>query len=119
MSLEFAAQLANFAADELVSTRKELRCVNSRYEKLYNDHENLKYDHENLQQEHDKLKYDHENLQQAMLEMEKKMSALLATHKEQSAEQILREFEEEWSKPARDYDKIQMLNEKYDAICRV
>ncbi len=119
MSLEFAAQLANFAADELVSTRKELRCINSRYEKLYNDHENLKYDHENLKEAHENLKEAHENLQQEMLEMEKKMSALLATHKEQSGEQILREFEHEWSKETRDYDKIQMLNKKYDAICRL
>ncbi len=119
MSLEFAAQLANFAADELVSTRKELRCVNSRYEKLYNDHENLKYDHENLQQEHDKLKYDHENLKEAMIEMEKKMSALLSSQQEQSPEHILHEIEDEWSKETPDHDKIKMLNDKYDAVCRM
>lgn len=112
MSLEFAAQLANFAADELVSTRKELREVNTRYEKLYNDHENLKYDHENLQQAH-------ENLKEAMIEMEKKMSALLSSQQEQSPEHILHEIEDEWSKETPDHDKIKMLNDKYDAVCRM
>jgi chromosome segregation ATPase len=61
-SFHFAAQLANFAADEVVSTRNELHYVNIRYEKLYNEHENLKYEHENLNEAHENLKYDHENL---------------------------------------------------------
>ena len=78
MSLDFAAQLANFAADELVSTRKELREVNDRHEKLYNDYENLKYDHENLKA--------------AMLEMEKKMQQILAAQDKQ-----LREANARWA----------------------
>jgi predicted nucleic acid-binding Zn-ribbon protein len=112
MSLEFAAHIANFAADELVSTRKELSCVNLRYEKIYNEHENLKYDHENLKE--------------AMLEMEKKMhtleqelSRLQEAEQQWSTEYILRESEDEWSKPTPDTDKIKMLDAKYEAARQI
>lgn len=35
-----------------------------------------------------------------------------------SAEQILREIEDECSKETPDHDKIRMLTAKYDAVCR-
>ena len=35
-----------------------------------------------------------------------------------SAEQILREIEDECSKETPDHDKIRMLTAKYDAFCR-
>ena len=65
MSIEFAAHLANFAADELVATREELREVSESHEKLYNDYENLK---------------------EAMIEMEKKMRELEQTVARQDEE---------------------------------
>lgn len=112
MSIEFAAKLANFAADELVSTRNELSCVNRRYEKLYNDHENLKYYHENLKE--------------SMLEMEKKMHALeqelsrlQEAEQQWSTDHILRESEDEWSKPTPDTEKIKMLDAKYEAALKI
>jgi predicted RNase H-like nuclease (RuvC/YqgF family) len=112
MSLEFAAHLANFAADELVSTRKELRNVEDRHEKLYNDHENLK---------------------EAMIEMEKKMRELEQTVASQDEElarreeaeknwsipHILREIEDEWAKATPDTDKIKKLDNKYEAAVKI
>ena len=112
MSLEFASHLANFAADELVSTRKELKNVEDRHEKLYNDHENLK---------------------EAMIEMEKKLRQLeqtvasqaeeLARHqeaeKEWSIAHILREIEDEWAKATPDTDKIKKLDNKYEAAVKI
>lgn len=112
MSLEFATHLANFAADELVSTRKELRNVEDRHEKLYNEHENLK---------------------EAMIEMEKKLRELeqiVAIQDEElkrlrkgeedewSCERILREIEDEWARAYPDEDRIKQLNAKYDSNCR-
>jgi len=112
MSLEFAAHLANFAADELVSTRKELRNVEDRHEKLYNEHENLK---------------------EAMLEMEKKMRELEQTvasqdeelarreeaEKEWSCDHILRKTEDEWAKANPDTDKIKKLDAKYEVAYQI
>lgn len=107
MSLEFAANLAVTAAKELVSTRKELRNVEDRYEKLYNEHENLK---------------------ESMLVMEKKLIQLEKTvacqneqvtrlkeaEKEWSTEHILRETEAELAKASPDTNKIKQLNAKYE-----
>jgi len=112
MSLEFAAHLANFAADELVSTRKELNCVNNRYKTLYNDHENLK---------------------DAMAEMEKKLRQLEKTvarqdeelarreeaEKKWSIPHILREIEDEWAKAVPDTYKIEKLNAKHEAAVKI
>lgn len=110
MSFEFATHLANFATEELVLARKELRCINDRYQKLYNEHENLK---------------------EAMLEMEKKMRELeqtvasqdeeLARHREWSSEYILREMYEEMAKgPSFESGNIEMLlNAKYTAACQI
>jgi predicted nucleic acid-binding Zn-ribbon protein len=112
MSIEFAAHLANFAADELVSTRKELRNIEDRHEKLYNDHENLK---------------------EAMIEMEKKMRELkqiVASQDEELARRqeaekkwsiphILSEIDDEWAKAVPDTYKIQKLNAKYEAAVKI
>jgi hypothetical protein len=108
MSLEFTARLANFAVDELVSTRKELKNVEDRHEKLYNDHESLK---------------------DAMIEMEKKlrtMERLVASQDEElirlrewSTEHILRELENEWSNAASDIAKIKKLDAKYEVARQI
>ena len=106
------AHLANFAADELETTRKQLRNVEDRHEKLYNEHENLK---------------------KAMAEMEKKMRELEQTVASQNEElalrqeaekkwsipHILREIEDEWAKAIPDTYKIEKLNAKYEAAVKI
>lgn len=126
MSIEFAANLAVTAANELVSTRKELRNVEDRHEKLYTEHENLK---------------------EAMLEMEKKLRQLEQTvasqdeelarfreaesgffksslalwhaEKEWSCEHIRQQMEHEWDMPTPDNDKIKKLDAKYEVACQI
>jgi len=96
--MEFAASIANYAADELVTTRKELRYMTDQHEKIYNENAEL---------------------EEKMLEMEKKMLEMEAKLAFWSTKHIITEYEAEWSKAITDIDKIRMIEEKYDIACKM
>ena len=96
--MEFAASIANYAADELVSTRKELRYMTDQHDKIYNEKSAL---------------------EEKMLEMEKKMLEMEAKLTTWSTKHIITEYEAEWSKAITDIDKIRMIEEKYDIACKM
>ena len=109
--MSIAEHIANFAADELVSTRKELRNVEDRYEKLYNEHENLK---EAMIEMEKKLR----ELEQIVASQDEELTRLRKGEEEWSSERILREIEDEWARAYPDEDRIKQLNAKYDSNCR-
>ena len=96
--MEFAASIANYAADELQSTRKELRFMTDQHEKIYNEKASL---------------------EEKMLEMERKMLEMEAKLTMWSTKHIITEYEAEWSKAITDIDKIRMIEEKYDIACKM
>ena len=96
--MEIATMIANYAADELQSTRKELRHMNDQHEKIYNEKAAL---------------------EEKVLEMEKKMLAMDAKLTFWSTEHILTEYEAEWSKAVTDINKIRMIEAKYDIACKM
>jgi hypothetical protein len=103
--MEFAASIANYAADELVTTRKELRYMTDQHEKIYN---------EKAAMEEKMLE-----MEKKMLEMEKKMLEMEAKLAFWSTKHILTEYEAEWSKAVTDINKIRMIEEKYDIACKM
>jgi hypothetical protein len=103
--MEFAASIANYAADELVSTRKELRYMTDQHEKIYNEKSAL--DEKML------------TMEKKMLTMEKKMLEMEAKLTMWSTKHIITEYEAEWSKAITDIDKIRMIEEKYDIACKM
>ena len=103
--MEFAASIANYAADELVTTRKELRYMTDQYEKIYNEKAALE----------EKML----EMEKKVLEMERKTLEMEAKLTMWSIKHILTEYEAEWSKAITDIDKIRMIEEKYDIACKM
>lgn len=103
--MEFATSIANYAADELVTSRKELRYITDQHEKIYN--ENAALEEKMLEMEEKIL-----TMEKKMLEMEAKLTMWSTKH-------ILTEYEAEWSKAVTDINKIRIIEEKYDIACKM
>ena len=110
--MEFAASIAKYAADELVTTRKELRYMTDQYEKIYNEKAAL--EEKMLEMEKKMLE-----MEKKTLEIEKKMLEMEAKLTTWSTKHIITEYEAEWSKAITDIDKIRMIEEKYDIACKM
>ena len=117
--MEFAASIAKYAADELVTTRKELRYMTDQYEKIYNEKAAL--EEKMLEMEKKMLEMEKKMLEmeKKTLEMEKKMLEMEAKLTTWSTKHIITEYEAEWSKAITDIDKIRMIEEKYDIACKM
>ena len=95
--MEIATMIANYATDELQSTRKELRYMKDEHEKIYNEKAAL---------------------EEKVLEMEKKMLAMEAKLNFWSTEHILTEYEAEWSNAVTDINKVRMIDAIVKKSCQ-
>jgi len=110
--MEIATMIAKYAADELVTTRKELRYMTDQHEKIYNEKSAL--EEKMLEMEKKMLE-----MEKKTLEMEKKTLEMEAKLTMWSIKHILTEYEAEWSKAVTDINKIRMIEEKYDIACKM